>query len=144
MQESHRRSWQHAEMGAGDLGGLTCQRLGTGFAGIIHFSFTTFPKKNFLRIYSFSSTKPGHSLQNRVSRSRPYGWEGCATFGEDVMFYVACIIEGLGHLHERKIAHRCLGLARHQQKLRGKLGCFGRGFVRVYGRRFGQMAHLFF
>ena len=27
------------------------------------------------------------------------------------MFYVGCIIEGLSHLHERKIAHRCLGMS---------------------------------
>jgi hypothetical protein len=31
---------------------------------------------------------------------------------EDVMFYVGCIIEGLSHLHERKIAHRAMALIR--------------------------------
>lgn len=62
--------------------------------------------RDALFVYMLIEAAEGGCLEDVIcSRARQRNMK---TWSQDVMFYVGCIIEGLSHLHERKIAHRDL------------------------------------
>jgi len=62
--------------------------------------------RDALFVYMLIEAAEGGCLEDVIcSRSQQ---QSMKLWSQDVMFYVGCIIEGLSHLHERKIAHRDL------------------------------------
>lgn len=62
--------------------------------------------RDALFVYMLIEAAEGGCLEDVMcSRARQRNMK---QWSQDVMFYVGCIIEGLSHLHERKIAHRDL------------------------------------
>lgn len=64
--------------------------------------------RDALFVYMLIEAAEGGCLEDVICASRSARGSSMRRWAQDVMFYLACIIEGLGHLHERKIAHRDL------------------------------------
>jgi len=61
-----------------------------------------------LFVYMLIECAEGGSLEDVIGHRRANPAANLERWAEELSFYAACIVEGLGHLHERKIAHRDL------------------------------------
>ncbi|CAE7403777.1 for [Symbiodinium sp. CCMP2592] len=61
-----------------------------------------------LFVYMLIECAEGGSLEDVIGHRRANPAANMERWSEELSFYAACIVEGLGHLHERKIAHRDL------------------------------------
>jgi len=88
-----------------------------------------------LFVYMLIEAAEGGSLEDVIGHRRANPSGNMKAWAEELMFYAACMVEGLGHLHERKIAHRDIKPGNVLLDARGYAKICDLGFARFVLRK---------